>query len=175
MAAKRSDPSPEVRAAFDAWRGLARGLRVLERAAERQSGLSAAQLFALRQVEAQPGCSLGDLAELTLTHSSSVSVVVQRLLEKGLLRRGRDPGDGRRAVLQLTPAGQARLRRSPMSADARLLAALGRLGPAEAGRLATTLARVLDEVLGASPAPVAAGRRRSAARARSLPGPERVA
>src|ERR671938_1731164 len=68
---------------LDAIRRLVRGLRLAARASEREAGLSAAQLFVLQQLAESPAESINELAARTLTHQSSVSVVVRRLVERG--------------------------------------------------------------------------------------------
>lgn len=157
MAARRSDPAAiaaGVEQVLAAWRHLAHVVRLRERLAERESGLSGAQLFALRQLATGPGVSLGELAARTATHASSISVVVTRLIEKGLVQRERDPGDARRALLHPTDEGLARLERSPESPDVLLLGALTELAPDERRQLATWLASLADAV--ASPSATSA-------------------
>lgn len=134
-----------------AWRRLAHAVRLRERIAERESGLSGAQLFALRQLADQPGISLGELARLTATHASSISVVVTRLIEKGLVRRERDPKDRRRLLLQPTEAGFARLTRAPESADMLLLEALAENDEEDLRRLARQLETLATTVAGSRP------------------------
>src|SRR5215217_2732988 len=65
----------DVRAVLDAIRRIVRVLRVSSRAAEKQVGLSGAQLFVLHKLEDAPALSLNELADRTRTHQSSVSVV----------------------------------------------------------------------------------------------------
>jgi DNA-binding MarR family transcriptional regulator len=146
---------------FMAWRRLAHAVRLRERIAERESGLSGAQLFALRQLAAAPGISLGELARRTATHASSVSVVVTRLLEKRLVRREPDPADRRRWLLHATEAGVARLDRAPESADVLLLDAFGTLARDARRELASQLDQ-LAVAVGVTARPTAAGGQRAA-------------
>jgi DNA-binding MarR family transcriptional regulator len=83
-----------------------RALRVSSREAEKRVGLSGAQLFVLRQLADGESMSVNDLADRTLTHQSSVSVVVQRLVEKGLVARKNSASDARRLELSLTTTGK---------------------------------------------------------------------
>lgn len=114
-----------------AWRRLLQAVRRRDRLAERTTGLTGAQLFALRQLAAHPGATVGELATLTATDASSASVVANRLLQKGLVTRIRDATDQRRWRLVLTDAGRACLRDAPDSADARLEEALAALPTAD--------------------------------------------
>ena len=106
--------SADARAVLDAIRRIVRLLRQSARAAERRTGMSAAQLFVFQQLRSAGGAlTPGELAERTLTHQSSVSVVARRLVDGGLVKRQRSPADGRRVELSLTPAGRAAVRRRP--------------------------------------------------------------
>jgi DNA-binding MarR family transcriptional regulator len=143
----------EVRGVMDAVRHLVRALRVSARASERDVGLSGAQLFVLQQlVEAGP-CSIGELAERTRTHQSSVSVVVTRLDERGLVRRATSEVDRRRVEVSVTPLGLARLEGAPPLAQAHLLGALHRMDPALRAALRDGLGQLVEAVTDASAEP----------------------
>src|SRR5882724_4856948 len=104
-----SHASRDARAVLDAIRRVVRLLRQSAREAEKRTGLSAAQLFVLQQLRAAGGAlTPGELAERTLTHQSSISVVVKRLVAARLVSRARSPSDRRRVELSLTPAAGAR-------------------------------------------------------------------
>jgi len=136
----------DLRVVLDAFRHIVRELRVSSRAAEARVGLSAAQLFALHRLAEGQALSLGELAERTFTHQSSVSVVVRRLAERRLVAKRVSRADGRRVELTLTPAGRALLRRAPAAAQERLITALSRLSVPERHRLARSLSRVVREM-----------------------------
>jgi DNA-binding MarR family transcriptional regulator len=136
--------------AMNALRRVVRGLRLAARTAERTYGVTAAQLFVLHQLVARDGCSLGELAALTETDPSSVSVVVSRLVSRRLVARRTDSGDARRAVLTLTARGRALVGRAPEPAQARLIAALQRFPRARLAALTKGL-ETLAEALGAVP------------------------
>ena len=109
----RSAAARDVRSVLDSIRRIVQALRVFDRSAEKQVGLSGAQLFVLGRLAAEPRLSLNELAERTHTHQSSVSVVVQRLVDRKLVKRTHDEADGRRLELSLTAAGAALSRRAP--------------------------------------------------------------
>ncbi|HZK79090.1 MAG TPA: helix-turn-helix domain-containing protein, partial [Gemmatimonadaceae bacterium] len=79
--------SDDAGRAMDGLRRVVRALRTGNVQAERTLGISSAQLFALRAIAAQPGGSLRDLAERTLTSQSSVSEVMARLAARRLIKR----------------------------------------------------------------------------------------
>jgi DNA-binding MarR family transcriptional regulator len=138
-------PSPDgagqTRVVLDAVRRIVQALRVSARQAERDVGLSGAQLFVLRRLADAGGepLSVNELATRTFTHQSTVSVVVQRLVRRGLVARHRSSRDARRVELTLAPAGLALLRRAPAAAQERLVAAVDAMPPAARRTLAASL------------------------------------
>src|SRR5436190_9762776 len=119
---------------LDSIRRLVRLLRLSDRAAQSRVGLSAAQLFVLSELGKTPAISLGELAERTRTDQSSVSVVVTRLVEAGLVQRDRASEDARRLELSLTRAGRAVLKKAPAVMQERILQAVERLSAADQKR-----------------------------------------
>lgn len=105
-------------------RQLVHALRATSHAVEDDVGLTGAQLFVLRELAAEPGASIRRLSERTMTDPSSVSAVVARLTERGLVDRRRDPKDGRRSLLSVNKRGWVILERSPEPYQAKLFAAL---------------------------------------------------
>jgi len=144
--ARRREEMEDVRTVMDSIRRVVRMLRVSARASERLVGISGAQLFVLQQLEDAGPCSIGELAEHTLTHQSSVSVVVSRLIERGLVSRRASETDGRRVQVALTPAGRTLLRQAPPMAQAHLIAGLRRMSAAQRGALAQGLSALVREI-----------------------------
>ena len=103
----------DVATVVDALRQVIRELRLAGRAAEQQVGIHGAQLHVLQQLAERPVTSLTGLAERTRTDISSVSTVVSRLVEQGLVARQAAVDDRRRLTIGLTPRGRALLRRAP--------------------------------------------------------------
>lgn len=161
--------SRDAQRVLDAFRRIVRQLRLSARAAEKTVELSAAQLFVLERLAEAPASSIAELAGRTLTDPSSVSVVVQRLVARGLVSRRRAPHDARRAELTITAAGRRRLTRAPEPAQARLVAALLRLPARELRSLALGLTVLIGEMGAEDEAPTMffeeeASPRRSSAR-----------
>jgi DNA-binding MarR family transcriptional regulator len=134
-----------TRRVLDSIRRIVQFLRESSREAE-TLGLSGAQLFVLRTAADSPGLSVGALAERTRTHQSSVSVVVARLVEQGLLERTTAADDSRRAEVRLTPDGLQRIRSAPPTAQERLVAAVDALPKASRSRLASVLDALVQEL-----------------------------
>ncbi len=140
----REEDDEPVAAALDSLRRLVRALRASAHSAERGLGISGAQLFVLRELAAEPGASLSRLADRTSTDPSSVSVVVARLVARGLVARRRHPTDARRALLALTAKGQTLLRKAPEPVQARLVEVLRGLPRKQLRQLSESLAGVVD-------------------------------
>jgi DNA-binding MarR family transcriptional regulator len=81
-------------------------MRRAARAADRQSGLSVAQLEMLSCLAENPGSRPGQLARLLRLAPSSVATLTQSLRQSGLVTRTGGAGDRRTASLDLTPAGE---------------------------------------------------------------------
>lgn len=80
-----------------------------------------------------------------MTHQSSVSVVVRRLVARRLVARAPSDKDARRIELTLSAAGRRFLRGNPALAQERLLVAIEGLDAARRRRLAELLSRVVSK------------------------------
>jgi DNA-binding MarR family transcriptional regulator len=143
---------PPVTGVLDALRRIVRDLRQSSRTTEREFGIGGAQLFVLQQLADSPLDSINELADRTYTHQSSVSVVVRRLVEQGLVVRRPAAADRRRRELKLTAAGRRVVARAPVAAQVRLINALLRLPEPQLGRLERLLRRVV-KTMGAAGEP----------------------
>lgn len=145
---RSADTATERATSIRAMDNLRRVVRALSTSARNVSthGLSGAQLFVLRQIAVAPSLSLGELAERTLTGQSTVSEVVTRLVDRGLVARVSSATDARRAELTLTARGRRAVDGTEPTTQERLAHGLALLPSAR--RLA--LADALDEWLDAS-------------------------
>jgi len=130
-----------IERSMNAVRSIVRAQRINTRAIELKMGISLAQLFVLQQLAQRPADSLNDLAERTATHQSSVSVVVRRLVERGLVSRTASTTDKRRIEIAVTPAGRELLDGAPTTVSMELMAALERMGRSDREMLAGLLER----------------------------------
>ena len=69
-------------------------------------GVTGTQRFVLRMLGRNPGLGAGELAELLHDHPSTLTGVLHRLVDHGLVTRKTDPADRRRVLLNLTEAGR---------------------------------------------------------------------
>jgi len=149
--ASREHPS-DVRVALDAFRHIVQALRA-GRAGEGYAGLGSAQLFALQQIAEHPDASINDVAALTCTHQSSVSVVIQRLVRQRLVAKVASSQDRRRLRLGVTAKGRRLLGRAPVAVQEHLIAAIASLPAADRRALARSLGTVARLVAPAGAAP----------------------
>jgi len=140
---RRTASRSNLTAALDAVRRIVRVLRESSARTERELGIGGAQLFVLHQLASEPATSINQLADRTYTHQSSVSVVVRRLVEQGLVARRPAADDARRRELRLTAAGRRLVERAPLPAQVRLIQGLDALAPPELERLSRLLRRVV--------------------------------
>jgi DNA-binding MarR family transcriptional regulator len=134
-----------IERSMNAVRSIVRAQRINTRAVELKMGISLAQLFVLQQLAERSADSLNELAERTATHQSSVSVVVRRLVERGLVSRTASANDRRRIEIEVTPAGRELLAGAPVTVSMELMAALRRMPRADREQLADLLERWLRE------------------------------
>ena len=142
-----------VEPVFNALRRLVHTLHTASRDTERRLGVTGAQLFVLTQLRLSPSLSINALAERTMTHQSTVSVVVQRLVDRKLVMKTRSSEDRRRVELSLTPAGTALLRRAPEVFQVRLLGAIEQLTESDRAVLARTVSQIVTSLGGNADAP----------------------
>jgi DNA-binding MarR family transcriptional regulator len=139
----------ETQAVLDAVRRIVQALRESSRLAERHVGLSGAQLVVLQKLAETPQISVNELAARTHTHQSSVSTVVARLVERGLVQRKPSGIDARSVRLSLSADGRRVARRAPDVPQDRLIRAIEQLTPARRRQLASALgevARAMDGI-----------------------------
>ena len=127
-------PDDSTRRVMDALRRIVRGLSTSARVLPGGSSVSGAQLFVLRQIDAAPGLSIGELAARTLAGQSTVSEVVARLVERRLVARRASALDARQSELTLTASGRRAIAAVEPTTQERLAAHSPSCGPASARR-----------------------------------------
>jgi DNA-binding MarR family transcriptional regulator len=143
-----------------ALRRAAHVLRLTRGGADPDAGVTPAQLFVLAQVARATPLSVTEIADRTSTDRSSVSGIIRRLVERGLVRRRRAAHDERRVEVTATPAGRALLRRAPHPPSVMLLDGMAALSEGELQVLADGLARLVAAVgIAGSRRPLSGGSR----------------
>jgi DNA-binding MarR family transcriptional regulator len=110
--------------------------------------LSPSQTTALATIDRHGPLTPSELAVRERIQRPTVTRIVARLEESGLVQRARDPQDGRSSLVALTPAGRELLARGRTRKDAYLARRLRELDAEERAtlqRAAAILERLLEE------------------------------
>ncbi len=152
----------QAAAARDAAADLFTAISVIRRTARRaarqawtQQPLPPAQSELLRLAAARPGITVADAAQELRLAPNTVSTLVGRLTEAGLLRRERSAQDGRAALLTVTEKARRRLAefrdlRAELAGQA--LARLAEQDRRALARAVPALLRLSEEMEGHEPA-----------------------
>ncbi|MBE2252722.1 MAG: MarR family transcriptional regulator [Myxococcus sp.] len=113
-------PSPSRGDALDLLAEVWALNHAIERASTRMEsvlGVTAQQRLLIRLVGRHGDVSPSDLAALLCVDASTVSTSVKRLERRKMLKRRKDPRDGRKTLISLLPAGKALDRREGASLE----------------------------------------------------------
>lgn len=145
-------PPSSVTTRADELLGLASGLRlVVMRLARRlrqraEAGITPSMLSALSSVERLGPITLGDLAAAERVRPPSLTAIVSRLEEEGLVARHAAPDDGRVAMVTLTGSGVRLMERNRSRKNAYLAQRLRTLDRSDREVLSRALG-ILERVL----------------------------
>ncbi len=109
-------------------------------------GVTGPQRLVLRIVGARPKISAGAVAKTLRLHPSSLTGVLRRLEERGMLVRKADPKDARRALLSLAKPGAAINGKRAGTVEAAVSRAIARLGERELGVAQRVLETLIEEL-----------------------------
>ncbi|MFI5202506.1 MAG: MarR family winged helix-turn-helix transcriptional regulator [Candidatus Kapaibacterium sp.] len=137
--------NPDLSEILDALRTLVHALQAGSRSSEERVGLTGAQLFVLEKLHAVDSMTVNELAAATHTRQSTVSVVVSKLVKKGLVSRVRSIEDARMQMLSITRRGRSKLERAPDTVQDRLVQTLKKMPRMERARLASGLDYLIAE------------------------------
>jgi DNA-binding MarR family transcriptional regulator len=112
------------------------------------SGRSVTALLTLRRLDDEGGCRITDLAASEHVAQPTMTVLVRRLEQDGLVERTPDPDDARASQITLTAAGRAELHAVREARAALLAARLEAVDPAAREALAAAIP-ALDDLLSA--------------------------
>ena len=121
---------------------LDHALQKLSKKMERTLGVSGPQRLALRLVARFPGLPAGRLARLMSLHASTVSGLVKRLADRGLITRDFDAPDRRRCQLRITPRGLELLAAHQPTIESAVVSALRAIAPRKVEAAGRVLAAV---------------------------------
>ena len=109
-------------------------------------GVTGPQRLVLRLVGQQPKQTASEIAAMLGKHPSTLSGVLARLEERGLLLRESDPDDRRRARFTLTAAGKKIDRERRGTVEAATRRALGRVRPEDIEKTLGLVAVLVEEL-----------------------------
>ncbi|MGE5814510.1 MAG: MarR family winged helix-turn-helix transcriptional regulator [Acidobacteriota bacterium] len=121
----------------------------LERVSKRMGstlGITGPQRLTLRVIGLFPDISAGELAEVLRIHPSTLTGILQRLVDRGWVARSAPKGDRRLAVLRLTAAGRGQNRNSRGTLEAAVRSALARCRPSERTAATRVLGRLAEHL-----------------------------
>jgi DNA-binding MarR family transcriptional regulator len=124
---------------------LRRILRVTElnsRNLARQSDLTASQLLLLKHVAEHGQALPSTIAKVIELKQATITVLINKLEDNGLVTRSRDTEDRRRVWVRLTDAGRSVLDRSPDLLQSRFEHGFDQLEEWEQSMIITTLERI---------------------------------
>ena len=128
---------------------LHHNLQARSKSMETTHGVTGPQRLVLRLVGRFPGLSAGELAGMLHLHPSTLTGVLRRLEEHGLLQRRPDPKDGRRALLKLTSAGKRIDKKRSGTIEAAVRQALARFDHSERDAAERALGFLIEALGGA--------------------------
>ncbi len=108
--------------------------------------LSMAQMNLLMAVRNHEELTLGELAEVLKVSPPSVSVMVERLVERNMLTRNRSAQDRRKVIIALSPEAEQLIEKMEEQMLTAFIALVEELGPETARKWSEVLQRV-EEVL----------------------------
>lgn len=143
---RRRPPPPwldDAAEIVNALRRIVRAIELYSQEVRKAFGLTGPQLWAMKTLHRHGALSMTDLATALAVQPSTLSLLIDRLQQRGLVRRVRQRDDRRVVELRLTAEGTRLAARAPSAAQGRLLYGLRTLAPS---RL-RTMRRVLNDLV----------------------------
>jgi len=116
VTSSRSSPDAPTSAADQALISLRRILKAVEaqaRTLARVTSLTPSQIVVLKELAAKDGTQPGELARAAGLKQATISILLDRLQERGLIQRTRGDTDRRTVRVQITPDGERVLADAP--------------------------------------------------------------
>lgn len=132
-------PDSDAARVLNSFRALVRHLRAVDRSAVETYGLGSAQIYVLHCLSVAEPLSVGRIADMTATDQSTVSLVISKLVQRGLVVSRRAVADARRAELSLSKEGRAVVRKLPLAFQEEFVNALEQLNKSSLAAIADGL------------------------------------
>jgi DNA-binding MarR family transcriptional regulator len=125
-----------------ALRRVIRATDLHSRVLVRSSGLTTPQLLLLNTIRRRETVSSGLLAQEMRLSQATVTNIVDRLENKGLVKRAKDESDRRRVNVVLTEKGHAKIADAPVPLQDRFVRSFSQLAQWEQNMIISALQRV---------------------------------
>lgn len=125
-------------------RRIVKALHTYSQDVRKAYGLTGPQLWALKTLQSNGRTSTGRLAAALAVHQSSTSILIDRLVKRGLVRRFRGRLDHRFVDMELTRRGAELAADAPEPAQGRLLHALEGMPPREVRQIRHAVDRLVQ-------------------------------
>jgi DNA-binding MarR family transcriptional regulator len=125
------------------WHGQKHAIQTLTRPG---IGLTLPQMVTLLAIHDSGSCRMGALADATQQSGGTLTGIVDRLIDDGLVERLRGPGDRRVVEVALTPAGQARVQQVILARREDMSQVLSQFDDADLGQFERLLGLFLQGV-----------------------------
>ena len=107
----------------------------------KKTGLSGSQLWIMQQIYNFNGISNSELAKNLTLHVSTCSILVNKLIKKGLVEKVRSSTDERKIILTITSKGKQLMAKAPKSPEGAIPSTLKKLNIEELEELNTVLTK----------------------------------
>lgn len=149
MTSRDETPESALGSALDFMRllwAVDHGLQRRSKRMEVELGVTGMQRLVVRLIGRFPRVTAGTLAELLHVHPSTLTGVLKRLVDRGLVDRERDPADARVARFRLTASGSRIDRTKAGTVEAAVRRALARVERKDLDAARAVLSAVADEL-----------------------------
>ena len=146
------DNSEVVAGVVDNVRRVFQVVNELSKRAERETGLTGPQLWAIKTIAERAPVRVSDIAGHMYLHPATVVGILDRLEARGLAVRTRSTADRRVVMVDLSAKGKELVKNAPAVAQGLLVSGLEQLSLQRLGRIADGLEQLVD-ILGAQRVP----------------------
>jgi DNA-binding MarR family transcriptional regulator len=139
-----TETSPFAESILLSLRRIIRAIDLHSREVEARFQLTVPQLVCLRQMAAEGSCTPSDLSRAVFLSQATVTGILNRMEDRGLILRKRSREDRRRVSLVLTEEGRRILETAPLPLQDRFSERLAALAEPEQRHIDTVLKQVVD-------------------------------
>ena len=136
-----SDPSVSQQVLLSL-RQIIRAMDLRSRQLEKSVGLTVPQLIVLKEVAAAEELPIGQIAKRISLSQATVTTVIDRLEQRGAIKRRRSESDRRKVYARLTTIGAELIEKSPTILQEQFLSQFEKLETWEQTQILATLQRI---------------------------------